>query len=279
MHHIRNMLVCHECHYECKSVKGLFRHFKQVHALLGRYGVFKCGQMHCGRTFNDKCSLTRHIKNNHGCDIESDDNNEADKFGIKSASSGSNGCNDRVNEAMEHEDIMINSEISDADLEELAAEFICKCKRASASLTAVNEIVTSCSMFIESVVGGLQRSVMTALKCSLGSSFNESQLDSVFAKYRQPFKAVDTLYKQNKYWRDKGCLVEPVEYTIGTRQVYKTDKQTGMVVPMIENVTGQYIPVKEMLQAYLGNGNKALLALPSPEPNQQCLYNYFDGNK
>jgi hypothetical protein len=49
-------------------------------------------------------------------------------------------------------------------------------------------------------------------------------------------------------------------------------------VPQIEEVTGQFVSVKQTLQAYLRDESKAVLVTNSPTA-EKCLRTYFDGKK
>lgn len=282
------MLICHSCSFECKSLKDLFRHLKQKHGLHGRYGGFECGQHKCNRKYHDKYALTRHLKSDHPGDIESDcaDSSKHLNTALDCAASATSTLGEMDYECSGHNDDTdaASGDLHDGsdcldDLEQMAAEFICRCKSTSVSLTAVNDMVSSCSLFVESVVDSLQKQVTSVLKQSVATNFNINMLDDVFSKYRQPFKSVDTAYKQNKYWKERGCLIEPKEYTIGYHQSFKVDKNTGMSVPETVQVTGQYIPLREMLQAYLKDNNKAVIATSHPSKNEDCLCNYLDGQK
>lgn len=96
---------------------------------------------------------------------------------------------------------------------------------------------------------------------------------------KKTFKKMDTAYMQNKYFKERGLLVEPKEYTIGVRQSYHTDKRMGMNAPRIEVSTGQFISIREMLQAYLKNEDYAKMATDSKEHDGSVLKSYFDGKK
>jgi hypothetical protein len=137
----------------------------------------------------------------------------------------------------------------------------------------------SCSLFVESVVDMPEKHVFQIVEQLTGDTLDTSQLQMLYSMYKHPFKSIDTMYKQIKYCKEKGYLVEPQQYVIGSRAGYRPDKSTGAVVPQMEDVTGQFISVKQMLQAYLRDPCKAMQAVSCPLPHKDCLKSYFDGNK
>lgn len=45
-----------------------------------------------------------------------------------------------------------------------------------------------------------------------------------------------------------GFLIKPLPYVIGTEQVFKMDRVSKVIVPDLKEITGQYVPIKAMLQ-------------------------------
>ena len=276
------MITCFICKTEKHDVRRLFLHFKTEHGLQGRYGTYCCGQSQCARSFHDKYILSQHLQSAHASDIE-----KCPNVTFQPSANVQNLSSTQYDGEM---DIEVEPEIPEVDvsesdvyseLERMAAEFVCKCKQASASLSVVNEMVQSCSLFIETVVESLQQKVMSFLvKRSI--DIKDSDADELLCdieSHKQPFKTVDTPYKQNKYWKEQGFLIEPVQYIIGSRQSYVLDKESGMNVPQVEPATGQYVPIKEMLQAYLRDERKAKLATSVICEESEVMRSYFDGNK
>jgi archaellum component FlaC len=279
------MLICHTCRQTCTTVKGLLMHIKREHRFFNRYGLFYWAQPLCGRSFHDKYVLSRRLMNEHASDLDYDMLN-TDSVGCLPGTSTCSGVHKSVDDAdnrMSDDDMDVNDTV-DNDLEELqtlAAEFICKCKRSNTSLSVVNEIISSCSMFVESVVEKLQKRVIDVMQ-QLVSDKSEhilNQIEMTFSQYKQPFQLVSTLHQQNKYWKDKGYFIEPQQYVIGSRPGYSLHSSTGLVVPQIEEVTGQFVSVMQMLQAYLRDESKAVLVTNTPTADEKYLRTYFDGKK
>ena len=261
------MLLCYICTHECANVKCLFKHFKDSHGLSGRYGTC-CGQRPCARTFHDKYVLSRHIEHDHCHDID-------DKVASSTARfpSQSGPCAQFQNDELDYMEVSPEiytdneMDMDVDDLEQMAAELICKCKCASTSLSVVNDLVSSFGSFVKTLVTSLENKATSLLQnCeSKDDAFEAlSGIHAACTKLKQPFCNVDTLQKQNKYWKQRGCLVEPKQYKIGNRQSYKVDKVSGHIIPHMSEVTGQFVSVKEMLQAYLSDQKHAGLATACP---------------
>jgi len=275
------MLICYICKTDICTVKGLFAHFKKTHGITGRFGTFRCAQRQCSRSFNDKYVLSRHFDREHPDDVANRQDTPVEVSTSKSfEESCSSGYAD-VELASAEEEMGDCPDEDDVDLESLAAEFICKCKQMSTSLSVVNDIVLSCTVLVETVVSKLQTKVLRALsKVGIQADSSEViQLVHEFDQHKKPFKKMDTAYMQNKYWKDRGLLVEPKEYTVGVRNVYHTDKRTGMNVPRMELSTGQYISIQEMLQSYLKNEDYAKMATSNKQDDGDVLKSYCDGKK
>ena len=269
------MIVCYCCRTLFGSVKQLFNHLKIQHGLAGRYGLYRCGQSQCGRSFHDRYTFSRHIMNNHADDID------ASHANCEPISDYANTANNDIDDFMDIDlqDEQIDYESEDVDnIEQLAAEFISKFKRASTSLNLIDDVISSCSLFVDSVISSLHRQVTSILKKVKCENINFKELTEIFEQHKQPFKTLDSQYKQNKYWINHGCLIQPVEYSIGSRACYKTDK-SGIVVPDAENVTGQYVPLQMMLQAYLSDNHKAHLATNYMTDRTDVIQTFFDGNR
>ena len=69
-----------------------------------------------------------------------------------------------------------------------------------------------------------------------------------FEKHKHVFDSVSTQYKQNDYLVNHGFLIKPLPYVIGTEQVFKMDRASKVIVPDLKEITGQYVPIKAMLQ-------------------------------
>jgi len=281
------MLICFICKTDIRSIKELLSHFKHAHGLAGRYGTFRCGQRQCLRSFNDKYTLARHIEREHEDDVENSNDRQIEMSVSKPLEeSSSSGCAYMDCSAAEEaqEDVSVDFENEDMDLENLAAEFICKCKHMSTSLSVVNDIVFSCGVLVENIVSKLEARVIdTFSKVGLAADGIEvRQLIDEISMLKKPFKKMDTAHMQNKYWKDRGFLVEPKEYTVGVRQSYHTDKSTGMSVPRMELATGQFISVEEMLKCYLRNEDYAKMATENKEhegDGDGVMKSYCDGKK
>ena len=137
---IGTMFICFICHLGEQSVKELFIQFKKKHALVGCHGTYLCGQSSCGRSLHDKHTLSKHVFNEH----KSDCGDSECVVRIDARAECQNVATEDVemeNEVFSDAGIAGDQDIDLSDTETLAAEFICRCKHASASLTVVNEMI------------------------------------------------------------------------------------------------------------------------------------------
>lgn len=275
------MLVCFLCQSaEHPNIADLLQHLKDCHGRYLRNDRYACSQSQFGRTFKDKYDFSKHIMREHASEIHSSCDSSNAYSDIVRPVSGN------YHEVMETSDISITdsecgqeSDINiDLDVTKMAANFIAEAKSKIATLSSVQSVIGACQdMFSQAV------DYISAMCASLQTGQNNCEkwhaLFSKLNQLRDPFAGLHTEYAQCNYFVETGVYVEPVAYTVGTKQSFMFEKRCGSTVPSRETVTAQYVSIEETIMALQKNVD--LVSLLASQPKQQTeprLYNdFFDG--
>ena len=116
---------------------------------------------------------------------------------------------------------------NDMDVENLAAEFICKSEHMSSSLSVANDVVFSCSLLVETVVSKLEARVLQVLS-KVGVNVDSGKVRQLVDEFNQhknhlrkwtlPIRRTNTGETEGFLAEPKNTLLEYANHTILTRQ-------------------------------------------------------------
>lgn len=236
--------VCFKCKRLIQGdLKCLFSHLRIIHNVNSSTTYFQCCQSSCNRTFSFIRSYRRHLHSEH---VE-----------YQAPVQPANVPNQAAN--VDNADKMAQVEGEQADeWDELAQEgitdrvalFLAYLRsRSSQTFSNINHVVQQTSSLIGDIVGRLKTKTM-----SLFSHFGHDQIPQVqelwqeFSDAAEPFKGLETDYKQLKYFTNSGNFIQPVEeFFPGVSYVQHRDSATGSVRQLAVTDSYQRIPLKPLL--------------------------------
>lgn len=267
------MITCFVCKNDISTNKKVFfRHLKMQHGINDRNARYSCCQGQCCRTFSSKYVFSRHLATFHSNDISEHVDTEVEA--VPSAvidSSIDQPVSNSLPTATPCNQLADETNISD-----LACKFVCYAKSRCTSLENVNSMVHACSEIVCTVVDNLFHT-FECLKSSPSSQNAWKQMEQKFAEFRDPFAGLKTSYQQTAYVKQMGVYVPPVEYAIAKSQTFVNDRMANFCKPSLHQLTGQYIPIRDMLKTLNDHSDLVKLATAVLPANQDELRSYFDG--
>lgn len=158
---------------------------------------------------------------------------------------------------MEESDIGGVSDMDDLEEEDMTdrvALFLAKLKsKSSQTFSTVNFTVQETSSLLSDIVSKPQDRTMSFLK-ALGQdkSIEAQELNHQFQAASEPFKGLETKYRQMKYFMQSGNFIQPIEETFpGISYVQHIDSSSGSVKQISTRDTFQRIPLRPLLNKIL----------------------------
>ncbi len=241
--------------FKCKrlipgDVKSLFSHLRTVHNVNSSSTHFQCCESNCNRTFSFIRLYIRHLHREHK-------ENQALAQPANILHQPANVFN--VDEDDEQEQVEgVQAEASDDDWDELEQEgitdrvalFLAHLRsRSSQTFSNINYVVKQTSSLIGDIVNRLKTKTMS-LFSQLGHDQNP-QVEALwqdFSDAAEPFKGLETDFKQIKYFTNSGNFIQPVKEVLpGSSYVQQRDSATGSVRQVAVADTYQRVPLKPLL--------------------------------
>ena len=232
--------VCFRCKARIPGVvKSLFIHLRAVHHVNHAASYFQCCEIGCGRTFSYMRSFRRHLEQHENVEVLGVPTEEPIQPEFPTA------------EGQSAEDVEEWDEIEPQGITDRVALFLAHLRSVSSqTLSGIHLVVEQTSSLISDIVGRLQSRTM-AVFSSLGhnQSPEVEQLMLEFQDCAEPFRDLDTEYKQMQYFVKLGGFIEPVEETFpgGVSYVQKRDSATGTVKQVAVPDTFQRVPLTRLL--------------------------------
>jgi hypothetical protein len=174
----------------------------------------------------------------------------------------------------------VQTDINSFSLKHMAAKYVAEAKRKTSSLTSAQFMIQACSNIVEFIVTDIM-SDMESLSSVCKSQPDKLAFPSVLAKlnsYSRPFEGLETEYMHKRYLEKEGLYVAPKTYVIGSTCGTVLDRKTGIVCPVMNDSTGQFIPITDTITAL--NNKTELIKLILTNGKKSCdgmLRTYFDG--
>lgn len=274
------MLTCFMCNKDVSSdIKGLYRHFKDVHSLIGRSAKYVCCQGQCFRSFTDRYVFGRHLEQQH-----------SDQLSKAANRTSATECSDlsKHTEIMDADEEMPvdeapaihQSKSSKIVFQQMASKYIAECKSKTTTLANAQQMVNVCSSLIEFIVDDLASCLDSIDELTMISEDKLCLLREKLSNYRRPFDGLESDYAQSKMLEKAGYLIPPQTYSIGSSVVNEFQPDTGFSVPQMHSCTGQYISLEKTIQALHANTNliNEVLKTDTRPNNGDCLHSFFDGS-
>ena len=151
--------------------------------------------------------------------------------------------------------------------------------RSSQTFSNINHVVQKTSSLFGDIVGRLKTKTM-----SLFSHFGHDQSPQVqelwqeFSDAAEPFKGLETDYKQIKYFTNSGNFIQPLEeFFPGVSYVQHRDSATGSVRQLAVTDSYQRIPLKPLLVKILELPGISQAMMQWQEKERHALQDVFDG--
>ncbi|XP_051947874.1 uncharacterized protein LOC127619140 [Xyrauchen texanus] len=246
--------ICFRCQASIADLKQFFTHLRAVHSINSASTHFECNQNGCQRTFYYMRSYRRHLvqhNNDHNTSSSArSDSDQAPSLTFEALDAQEHTCV----EVSDISGVCDLDDLEEEDMTDRVALFLAKLKsKSSQTFTAVNFTVQETSSLLSDIVSKLQERTMSLLK-DLGQdkSGEAQELNRQFEAASEPFKGLETEYRQMKYFMQSGNFIQPVEEAFpGISYVQHTDSNSGTVKQISVCDTFQRIPLRPLLKKIL----------------------------
>lgn len=272
--------VCFKCKTRIPGdVKSLFIHLRAVHHVNYASNYFQCCEIGCGRTFTYMRSFRRHLQHHDNVD-------EVRDVPAQEPLAQQAPAQDPVPPLLLAEDqpaveVEEWDEIGPEGITDRVALFLARLRSVpSQTLSGIHFVVDQTASLISDIVGRLQLRTMAVFR-GLGHGQNPEveQLMTEFKDCAEPFRDLETEWKQMKYFVNLGGFVEPVEETFpgGVSYVQKRDSTTGTVKQVEVPDTFQRIPLTRLLKQLIEIPGILQVMLEWQQRDDGVLQDVFDG--
>lgn len=239
-----------------------------------------CAEHHCHKTFWRGSTYKRHLEHNHmetndeehvGQNIDehenvADDENVFEHFG-------------EFDDNQEPETVQKSETINTKDS---VAVYVARLRNTGIPSSTLQFILNESKELVDKVVekvGETLSPLLTGVRngvCPTEDTVKETE--NVLEETKCIFDELGTEYKQNKYIKEKGVLVEPVEKQLGKVFKVVTHTQTGRNYQEEHNESFQMVPLKEVMTRYLEQPGVMTSILQHEDSDEESvLKSYRDG--
>ena len=273
--------TCFKCYKSIKGIGQLFKHHRYIHHLTSNSATNMICPI-CKASFGLYKTYKRHVLANHHAEIAAADGAEVeaatadDDYDVEDfANDENNGGDEYESDDPNHLDDMCNKVTYDL------AAFISNLKKRGIPTSSIQAMIGNVKELMSGAMDHMHKKIST-----LRDSFNaESLNDEAFEEALQacnlimkPFEDLRSEYKQIKYLVRNGSLILPVEIDF-EGYCYKGKLNKSGRMQQVKCPEGfQYIPLKELIQAYLQQpGMMTAILSYQKEGSENVLESYRDG--
>ena len=273
-------MLCFKCLNEVgEGVSGLFSHLKYIHGVHSGTSTFIiCRQGGCLASFSYLSSYKRHIISEHANievrpQAEQSQVLEDEESGQFCAEPEESHSNDATQQCRD-------------DLFEAVSFFIASMKASSIPYSSIQKVIYEVEDLLQVVCNHLQRKLTLAVKDVQSSGRLEdadiSKFDSVVLELQVVKTSFDRLrsqYHQEKYFTEKGYLVNPQTKVLGQSFTTQSDSATGGAHQKLVNDTYQYVPICKTIKKHLEQPGVMQAILDQQHLDDDGLFrSYRDGS-
>lgn len=265
--------ICFRCKRQIPGdTKCLFTHLRAVHNVNSSTTYFQCSENGCGRTFSYIRSYRRHLLQH--------------RDQVEEPLCGASGGPDQSFELLysTEEPVQdVENEWDDLEQDSITkrvALFLANLRsKPSQTFSTINLVVRQTSSLISDIVGRLQSKTMSVFR-TFGHEHTPEveELRQEFTNAAEPFRGLESDYKQMQYFAKSGTFIQPIEEVLpGVSYVQQTDSATGVVKQVAVPDTFQRIPLKQILAQVLNIPGMLENMLSWQQRNREALQDVFDG--
>ena len=250
--------ICFKCKRQIPGdAKSLLTHLRVVHHVNHSSTYFQCSEPGCGRTFSFIRSFRRHLVKEHLGQSEYTPDDPLEGPAQPVHTQFSQPVQGDVEVEVEEEDEW--EELGQVDMTNRVALFLAHLRsKSNLTFSNLNFMVQHTSSLIGDIVSKLESKTMSLFRhFGLDQSQEVQDLGAEFSLLAEPFKGLETDYKQKQYFAQSGFLIEPVEQTfpraLGVSIVQQRASATGTVRQVTVPDSYHRIPLKQLLTKILGN--------------------------
>jgi len=280
------MVTCFLCKWDtCNSVKALYRHFKETHALFKQHAKYVCCEGQCSRIFDDKYTFGRHIANQHPDSLSTNSVFQEPVSGTLwnvDHKESCTACGDNDSDASdgEHEEPATKTP---KVLKDIAAKCLAECKSGTCTLQQAKLASKCASDLADFIVSDVTADVeaLGRMCTSPEQQTAVSNLLNKLTRYSRPFEGLETEHSFRTYLESSGnYYTRPLTYIIGNRTTSSLQTDTGFVNSGMEQCTGQYISIAKTILALHTNTDLLthILSTYSKPNDVRKLSSFFDGS-
>lgn len=274
------------------GTKGLFIHLRFIHGILKSTCTrLVCAEAHCNQIFWRGSSYKRHLELNH---VERRNNDVVQiNEGVNQAEDVNDQNQDELpgnefdgalNEEPEGVERLAEliEEKKDTNIKDNVATFIARLRSLPIPSTIIDNFIKESKDLFETISQQVEECMSPIINnVQSGILPTNDMIDEakrILSTNQNPFSELETEYKQNKYLKDAGFLVEPQSITLAKHHRTVTEKNTGRNIQVEHSETFQYIPLKDNMVQFLHQpGVMSSIIQEQPSDDANILESYRDG--
>lgn len=250
---------------------------RAVHHVNSASTHFQCSESGCGRTFSYMWSLKRHLEKEHKVGNTLDDPFEAPPVDVQNVEM----LNAEMEPAQGDEEVEEDwDELEPEGITNRVALFLAHLKsKSSMTYSNLNFVVQHTSSLISNIVSRLQSKTMSLFRqFGLDQSLEVEDLEVEFTEAAEPFKGLETDYKQMQYFAKSGNFTQPVEELLsGVSYVQPMASATDIVRQVAVPDSYHRIPLKRILTKILEIPGILQAMLEWQRRDGDAIQDVFDG--
>lgn len=250
--------ICFVCKNNVRS-SDLKWHLKQMHNVHDNNTSLICFQDKCMRTFERFSSYKKHL---HQCH-ENQGKNADQSTASTSFNPQDSDLETESDLVSNRSDVLVDSDLThemmadnrEYDITAQAASFVAR-MRAKNSMTMqnVDMVIESASEMVSGIVSHLQEYASNLIRKHIPADAVQDVLQKVrvhFEPFKKPFQGLETQWKEDKYFKETGCLIVPEETVLGHRIDQRNNSLSASVQQVVVSDSTYYIPISKVLKKFL----------------------------
>jgi len=253
------------------SIQSFNRHILKAHRG-GELKIFRCGQDNCFSTCNDLKTLLKHLKMKHclpskqnatlsvKCvkNVKGSVAEKDDEMIIQDECGNSSADGDFVSDGGNESR---NADLTTSSFKEMIYN-VSECfvsKQYTKSFLPrnyVQGVINDITTLFSGPLSLLEEHVVKLLRSNSINSEDILQVEKLFECVENPFDGLHTEHRRLKVFTESELYIPPQTYEIGKRLKQKVNA-AQVSTASYEQVTGQFIPLGKVLEAFFGNGRQS----------------------
>lgn len=245
---------CYYCGDNFSSAKKFLHHFRLSHSLLS-HTEYRCGEVQCFRIFSTYDSFRKHISKHFNELYKSNNTISENNLNCTVKLQSQANCLNDIDTIPETDFISESNLFKAEDLKKMLSKeikiFISEMYNNSLiPRNFVQYVIDKVkTIFCNQIITHIRRAVSELAVKYLLPLEEVTQIENLFTTAQTCFEQLETEYKRLKNFESCGEYIQPDNFVIGHRQIYKYNTKTQVKQFDTIPVVGQIIPLRKVFKA------------------------------